>query len=60
MNPPNYVGARVGDVRLGVPLWSPILVRCPQDTPRGCPARGCPIFPITFTSGGTTCQITAI
>ena len=37
MNPPNYVGARVDDVRLGVPLWSPILVRCPQDTREGCP-----------------------
>ena len=63
--------SRLGD-REGRPyIYAPQYhyISC-RDTPCGCPARGYPdvfaprslntLFPITYTSEGTTCQTTAI
>lgn len=62
MKPPNYVGAGVVWSRVGTLAspWEPLkrepmLGDRPPDT-----CEGCPIFPVTCASGGTTCQTTTI
>jgi hypothetical protein len=51
------LGEREGRPYISPPQYR--YMKC-RDTPCGCPASGCPIFPIIFILGGTTCQTTTI